>query len=192
MYTKRLMIGFVISIFFSVALLGCGGARHAEPVVPVYLKNNIHCQQHEQELKASYANWTDPGIGHVIIPVNTPVIVETVRKDLRIITQDASKKTVYFEFDEGRMNMTNEQYIRLITSPQPTNLDRLSAVDRKGIKEGKAYQGMTKEGVRIALGYPAVHGTPSLDSNTWRYWTNRWRSLLVEFDASGKVFKITK
>jgi hypothetical protein len=108
------------------------------------------------------------------------------------VTQDTPKKTIYFEFDESRMNMTNEQYIRLITSPEPTNLDRLSALDRKGIKEGKAYQGMTKEGIRIALGYPAVHGTPSLDNNTWRYWTNRWKSMLVEFDASGKVIRITR
>ena len=192
MRTKRVIVGFVIAVFFSVALLACGGARPTEPVVPKYLRNNIHCQQHDQELKASYANWTDTGTGHVIIPVNTPVIVETVRRDLSIVTQDTPKKTIYFEFDESRMNMTNEQYVRLITSPEPTNLDRLSALDRKGIKEGKAYQGMTKEGIRIALGYPAVHGTPSLDNNTWRYWTNRWKSMLVEFDTSGKVIRITK
>lgn len=191
MHTRKIIVGFVVFVFLSMALFGCGGARHAEPVVPRYLTSNIHCQQHEQELKASYANWTDPGIGHLIIPVNTPVIVEPVRRDLEIVTQD-TKKTIYFEFDEGRMNMTNEQYIRLITAPQPVNLDRLSSIDRKGIREGKAYQGMTKEGVRIALGYPAVHGTPSLDNNTWRYWTNRWKSMLVEFDSSGKVVKITR
>ena len=192
MHIRRLIAGFAVTIFFAAALLGCGGVRRARPVPAVYLRNNVHCQEQDQELKASYTNWTDTGAGHVIIPVNTPVIVEIMKKDLKIVTQTADKNTIYFEFDEVRMSMTSEQYVRLITSSEPTHLDGLSAIDRKGIKEGKAYQGMSKEGVRIALGYPAVHGTLSLENNTWRYWTNRWRSMLVEFDTSGKAVKIMK
>jgi outer membrane protein assembly factor BamE (lipoprotein component of BamABCDE complex) len=49
---------------------------------------------------------------------------------------------------------------------------------------------MTKDGVRIALGYPAAHQTPSLNENTWVYWTNRFKSFKIEFDANGKVTKI--
>jgi len=190
--SRRSIVRFAVFILLATVLSGCGVVRRTGPVAPVYLRNNIHCVQQDQELKASYANWTDPGNGHVIIPVNTAVVVDGEKKDIRIITQDAQKNTIYLEFDETRMGMINEQYVRLITSPEPTNLDRLSTVDRKGIKEGKAHQGMSKEGVRIALGYPAVHGTPSLDDNTWRYWTSRWKSMLVEFDASGKVVKIIK
>ena len=187
MCTNKTIIGFILCFSFLVVLTACGGPiKIGDSVTPKFLRNNIHTQQQKEELKASYANWTDPGVGHVIIPVNTPVTVLTVRRDLTIVTQDTNK-TIYFEFDEARMGMSNVQYINLITSPQPVNLDKLSAVDLKGIKEGKAYTGMTKEGIRIALGYPAVHATPSLDSNTWRYWTNRWRSFMVEFDQTGKV-----
>jgi hypothetical protein len=191
MYTKKMIIGFILCCSFFLVPAGCGGSSHkGDTVAPMFLKNNIHAQQQKDELKASYANWTDPGAGHVIIPVNTPVTVRTARRDLEISTQD--NKNIYFEFDADRMGMSNEQYINLITSPQPVNLDNLSAADRKGIKDGKAYKGMTKEGVRIALGYPAVHKTPSLDSNTWYYWTNRWRSIEVEFDKTGKVSKVTE
>jgi hypothetical protein len=61
----------------------------------------------------------------------------------------------------------------------------------KGIEEGKAYPGMTREGILTALGYPATHRTPSLDAGTWVYWTNRFGTLAVEFDAKGNVTKVT-
>ena len=54
-------------------------------------------------------------------------------------------------------------------------------IDQKGVQDGKAFIGMSKEGVRMALGYPAPHRTPSLDSSTWIYWRNRWKTRAVEF-----------
>ncbi|MBP1750829.1 MAG: hypothetical protein H6Q52_3368, partial [Deltaproteobacteria bacterium] len=80
-----------------------------------------------------------------------------------------------------------DQYIDLITSSTPVSLGGLSEIDRKGISEGKVYSGMSKEGVRIAFGYPAPHKTPSLGSDTWIYWTNRFKTIAVHFDKQGKV-----
>jgi len=74
-----------------------------------------------------------------------------------------------------------------ITGPSKVSLQSLSPIDKKGVSEGKAYVGMTKDGVRMALGYPALHRTPSLKSNTWTYWKNRFATGGVEFDASGRV-----
>ena len=85
------------------------------------------------------------------------------------------------------MDMSVDEYLELITSPSKASLSGLSETDKKGIQQGKAYRGMTKKGVRIALGYPAVHRTPSLDSDTWIYWTNRFRAIAVEFDDQGRV-----
>jgi hypothetical protein len=79
------------------------------------------------------------------------------------------------------------QYIDLITSPTPVAYDDLSDVDRQGIEAGKALVGMSKEGVKIALGYPARHRTPSLEDNRWTYWRGRHDTYVVEFDADGKV-----
>ena len=39
----------------------------------------------------------------------------------------------------------------------------------------------------MALGYPATHRTPSLDSNTWVYWTNRFTTFEVNFNDKGLV-----
>ncbi len=152
----------------------------------LYLKNNVHAQAGTRDIKASYANWTNPGDSHMIIPVNTPIVLGSFQRGFSFTIQDSGKKVI-FEFDKKRMGMDKDAYIRLITSPTKISLKGLSDLDQKGIKDGKAYVGMTKEGVRMALGYPAAHRTPSLDANKWVYWTNRFVTRVIEFDGSGKV-----
>jgi hypothetical protein len=167
----------------------------------LYLKNNIHAQQGASDCKASYANWTDPGERHFILPVNTAIrigefkgIEKTIKgsRGFLIIVMDEnipdSRREVFFEFNSANMGgIDSSEYIELISSSSQTSLGHLSQLDRKGISEGKVYEGMTKEGVRIALGYPARHRTPSLEIDTWIYWRNRFRTLAVEFGQNGKV-----
>jgi len=47
-----------------------------------------------------------------------------------------------------------------------------------------------KKGVRIALGYPAKHKTPSLDENTWTYWIDRFRMTAVVFGKNKRAVQI--
>jgi len=166
-------------------------------VEKVYLKNNIHVQEQttrkgEAVYRASYANYTDPGSGHLIFPVNTPVTITTahgIRGKGIVITTQAGQ-VIHLEFNSKNMGMQPEEYFSFITSSSITPISYLSSIDRKGIEDGKAYAGMTKEGVRIALGYPAVHKTPSLDGNSWTYWKNRFATTVVEFGNDGKVISI--
>ena len=190
MYQKKIALGCFTLIAIMLHLSGYINFALCSSENVKYLKNNIHTQEHRnEEYRASYANWTNPGKNHVIVPVNTPVKIGNFRRGFALITQD-SRKTILFEYDESRMRMNEDQYIGLITSSEPVKIDDLSEVDRKGIKDGKVYEGMTKDGVRIALGYPAAHQTPSLNENTWVYWTNRFKSFKIEFDENRKVTKI--
>jgi hypothetical protein len=173
-------------------------ATFADTSSVVYLKNNIHVQKKLSRkgvavYNASYANYTSPGGGHIIIPVNTPVTVrEPWRAEGReiLLTTQADGKDIHLAFNARNMRMQRNEYIRLITSPNRISLEGLSEIDRQGIAEGKPYEGMTKEGIRIALGYPAVHRTPSLDVNTWVYWKNRWTTMVIQFDPNGNVTSI--
>ena len=190
---KKNVFGFVIFVGLVMVFHGCGGSSH-QPLNSAgsdkfYLKNNIHAQVGPRDTKASYANWTDPGNGHIIIPVNTPVELEKYRKGL-VIRNLTDGQKIFFEFHSRNMGMSVDEYIQLIASPTVVSLDNLSNTDRKGIKEGKAYAGMTKQGVRVALGYPAVHRTPSLEDDIWIYWRNRFQTIAVEFDQRGKVTHI--
>jgi len=154
----------------------------------LFTKYNIHAQGKDAiNFKASYANFTDPGAGHVIIPAGTEI--QMVKHGWRgfVFTYDGGSKKVTFEYHKKRMGMSMDEYIELITSPEPVSYSGLSKQDKKGIADGKAYKGMTRKGVMIALGYPAVHKTPSLDSNTWTYWGNRFRTIGVDFNDQGKV-----
>jgi hypothetical protein len=194
---KKIVIVVLLTLFASLLVVAGGGAGRLvsteEPKGAAYLKNNIHVQEHENrhEYLASYANWTNPGKGHLVIPVNTQVAMGHFRSGFSIIIQ-STQKSILFEVNEKNVGMGAEQYWHLITSPEPVKLDKLSEIDRKGIQEGKAYVGMTKEGIRIALGYPAPHKTPSLESNTWYFWTNRFKSIAIEFDGNGKVRSVGK
>jgi len=193
MYCRR--IGFISVSFFLIIMIthGCGspapktGRTSGEN--PLFLQSNIHAQVGGRDTKASYANWTDPGAGHIIIPVNTPVEFGRYRRGFSIkILNDGG--LIYFEYNRRNMGMSADQYIRLITSSEKVNLSELSEIDQKGIKSGKALVGMSKKGVRIALGYPAAHRTPSLENNSWTYWRNRFRTKVIEFDREGKVKKV--
>jgi hypothetical protein len=157
--------------------------------IVLFLQNNIHAQGGARDSKASYANWTDPGVGHFIIQVNTPVKFGSYRRGLTIKDMTGGRK-VYFEFNASNMRMSADQYIELIASPQKAELNDLSEIDQKGVRDGKAYIGMSKNGVRIALGYPAPHRTPSLESSSWVYWRNRWKTRVVEFGDDQRVKNI--
>ncbi|MDH4100529.1 MAG: hypothetical protein OEV28_08130 [Nitrospirota bacterium] len=158
-----------------------------------YTKYNIHVWDHvkrgKHEYHASYANYTRPDGGHIIIPAGSQItILDKRRKEFNFRVESGKEKIeVEFEYHEPRMGMTLDQYLEKITSPKPVSLDHLSSIDKKGVAEGKALVGMSKEGVITALGYPATHRTPSLDSGTWIYWTNRFNAISVEFDEKGKV-----
>lgn len=193
-----------ISFFALVVSLGiiilafsaCRTTRYAEHAVSesgVYTKYNIHAQQTRRDIKASYAGYVDSGDGHFFIPAGSKIVLpgsgHRYRNGFWFTVSNTGQK-VFFEFHRGRMGMTEPEYIALITTDNPVSLDHFSEVDLKGIKAGRVYTGMTKEGVLTALGYPARHRTPSLDSNTWIYWRNRFMTMGVVFDGDGRVVSI--
>lgn len=153
-----------------------------------YTKYNSHTQSKDgKTYKASYANYTNPGQGHVIIPAGTEIlIIDKSRKSFTFKFDNGTKKVIY-EFHKKRMGMSLDEYLGKITSIEPVSFEGLSAQDKKGLAEGKAYKGMSRDGVLCALGYPATHRTPSLDSTSWIYWTNRFGTIAVDFDAQGLV-----
>jgi hypothetical protein len=188
-YRKLLVLVLVLSAL-CFAFTGCGGVTRyiaaGNESRPLYLQNNIHVQEKDGYYKGSYANWTEPASGHIFIPVNSVVDVEYGRASF-YITEISTGRKLEMEYNEANMQMGIDQYLKYIVSPSPVGLETFSEVDRKGIAGGKAYVGMSKNGVRIALGYPARHRTPSLESSTWVYWRGRFGTLNIYFDNIGKV-----
>ena len=192
MKCKKIVLMSLVLSALCVVMIGCGNTHYAvkgSESSTTYLKNNMHYQDRVTHNRGSYANWTEPVTGHAFLPVNSIVEIE-YQEDFFIVVDKNTGKKVTFEFAPANMTMTVDQYLKLITSSEPTPLQALSEIDRKGIADGKAYVGMTKDGVRIALGYPAAHKTPTLESNTWVYWRGRYGKREIDFDSAGKVTQI--
>jgi hypothetical protein len=196
MVVKRLMLSAIIVATAVAISSGTPAPAEAETR---YLKNNIHYQGRTDRggrmvYRASYANYIDPGAGHEILPVNSEVEINISKRRFRkrgLVVIDVKRgRTIHFEYNERNMRLSMAEYIDLISSTQKTSLGNLSAKDKKGVKEGRAYTGMTKNGIRMALGYPAKHRTPSLDSYEWVYWIDRFRTRLVRFNDKGIVTEI--
>jgi len=192
---KRPINGFITG--FSLVLMMIAFSLPSNVIAGgeiVYLKYNVHAYQKGSGYNSSYANWTNPGPGHVLFPVNTAVRVSPfgrwrAGRGFLLTTVDDGKKISY-EFHKQRMGMSIDEYVKLITSPTKVSLKGLSEKDREGIRLGKAMVGMTKKGVMMALGYPACHKTPSLEDGVYVYWQSRFKTMAVEFDSKGKVIRV--
>jgi len=183
--------------------IGCkSGGSGGEPgnatkgPAQIYNKFNIHVVESPSRngtvSRASYANWVAPISEHWIIPPGTKMRVLYRRRGIfpgyEITLEDGRK--VYYEFNARNTGMSAAEYLSVITSQGPVNHQGLSKKDQEGIKTGKALTGMSKLGVRVALGHPAPHRTPSLKQNQWIYWRDRYRTMVVQFDENGKVASV--
>ena len=189
----RIILFFLISLVFV-----CGQTPAFAGVKIGYLKNNIHFQEKaarggKMVYRASYANYVESGAGHGILPVNSKVEVSVSRgwrgRQLKIIDINGGR-SIDFEYNERNMGISMDEYIDIIVSKNQVSLKGLSSVDKKGVREGKVYKGMSRNGVRMALGYPARHKTPNLKYHSWTYWRDRWRTMLVIFNDKGTVQQV--
>lgn len=151
----------------------------------VYTLVNLHPDPINSRLYAT--NYQQGGL----IPLCTEVtLVKASRKRLDFQV-NGSGKTYYYFYHKAAAEPF-DQHLKHFFG-KTCNKDavaRLSAIDRKGIAAGKAMEGMSKQGVVYALGIPPRHVTPSLDSDIWKYWSNRYDTFNVEFNETGKVSRI--
>jgi hypothetical protein len=67
-------------------------------------------------------------------------------------------------------------------------VDQLSEIDKEGIDKGVVLKGMSKKGVKIAIGSPPIFANPRPDSSSkWNYWYAKRTQFAVEFDDKNKV-----
>jgi hypothetical protein len=178
----------VLPLFLVVLILltaGCAQQkmmRDTPQGKTVYNRFNIHTfVDSSDDLVASYANFTDPGLGHKVFPPNTRFSVEKWNRGFKLVQTESGEK-IYFEFSPKRTRMRLLPYMDLVFSPTPVSLESLSELDRQGVKVGKALKGMSKAGVMVALGYPSPHRTLRLEDDRWIYWTNRFDTMAVFFE----------
>ena len=120
-----------------------------------------------------------------VLPRCTPVTIDATSNKGIKFTVVSSGRQYDYAFHDSMVEGPEKHLARYFgaSCPEPTGLNPL---DMKGIETGIVSEGMTKQGVILALGYPPEHATPSPDRDQWIYWKNRWDRFVVRF-ADGIV-----
>ena len=151
----------------------------------VYTLVNLHPDETRQRLYAT--NYQMPSL----IPLCTEVVIlEASNKKMEFQVKDTGRTYQYYYHRSAVEPMADHLKHFFGKTCNKEAAAKLSSIDQQGIEEGRIYEGMSKKGVVLALGIPPKHVTPNLDSNRWQYWKNRYDTMMVEFDKSGKVSKI--
>ncbi len=181
-----------LMLLLALSVVVCCSCESSEMFVAggassLYNRYNLHYITERGQNRGSFANWTQYP-GHDFVPYNSKLWVDPSGRRIYFTTDNGV--SIEWEYNPDRMMMSAWEYVNLIMSPTPVSYEGLSEVDRQGIEAGRAMVGMSKQGVLVALGYPAKHRTLSLEQDRWVYWKGRHNAYMVEFDDSGKVVSI--
>jgi outer membrane protein assembly factor BamE (lipoprotein component of BamABCDE complex) len=177
----------------TVALAACGsldikdsqGNDLTASGASVKTLTNLHPDEARARLSA--VNYQMPGL----IPVCTDVTLLDSSKKRLVFKVNSTGRQYNYDYHRSALDPLEihlQQYFG--SQCNSAEIQRLSAVDQEGIRLGKATVGMSKTGVKYAIGYPPKRDTPSLDSNEWKYWSSHFKNMFLVFDAQGKVSEI--
>lgn len=157
----------------------------------VYSKLNIHARWCPGRFgggryEARLGNVVSGDAGSVVIPVNTPMTIEPIRRDCMRIAAHGGR-AVFLGLGSGGPGMDRAEYLLYLAATTPVSFGGYTDTDLRGIREGRPLAGMSRAGVLAALGLPAPSFTSSLDQDTWAYSAQSGVSLAVQFDESGHV-----
>lgn len=117
----------------------------------------------------------------VLLPVNSEVLLlKKTGKSIVVALEGGQQLTI-----ENIENYSGENIDGIFArtlSAQKVDLTPFSEMERNAIAAGEVKVGMSKKAVIVAIGYPPKHKTPSLQSNQWRYWRNRFGTFVVHFE----------
>jgi len=150
----------------------------------VYTKTNIWYERPTKILILFHAG--------VMLPVGTKVTLGDMNsKALRFQREDGMQFRIY---TRKYYNLTGPEMAKLLFSKENPMakggaFHKFSKMERKQIKLGQIKEGMSKQAVIMAYGYPPTHVNPSIESDSWQLWKTRWNRLIVNF-KNGKVSSI--
>lgn len=118
-----------------------------------------------------------------LVPVNSQVeIVDTNRRDIVIRVPDLDRNVRIENATNHTLEDVEGIYNRYF-GDNPVDLNRFDSATRDAIKGGRVEEGMSRDAVLLARGYPPAHQTPTTDQDVWTYWRNRFARQVVTFSG---------
>jgi len=181
-YILCFIIIFLVSVFGAAAV--CAGDPSGKTY---YTMANIWYEHPEKIYSTNYHKGT-------ILPVGTKISVVGFDKEkIRFTVSDSGMIFTYIHVRKHSSITMEELFDRYFSNKnimaQESIFNNLATAEQKNIKNGTIDVGMSKDAVLMTYGYPPSHKTPTLDSNMWTYWRDRFRRVLVYFE-NGKIVNI--
>lgn len=153
-------------------------------------------ERHGERVYTQVSLWVD-GDAHLttnyrrgwFVPINTQVEIlgsSGDRIDVRIL-ETGREFTIVNEESYSRAGI-EAIYVRYFGASR-VDLGAFDAETRDAIRGGTVREGLSKEAVLLARGFPPAHRTNAPVSNTWYYWVSRLDKRRIEFE-DGKVARI--
>jgi len=115
-----------------------------------------------------------------LVPINTKVTLVALQPK-HLILRLPGGETVKIKNVENFSRRSMAECAHNLLTAQPVPIEKFDAATVSAIKEGVLKLGMTKEQVVMARGYPPGHKTPSLERDTWTYWSSRFVMQTIVF-----------
>lgn len=123
------------------------------------------------------------------IPVNTRVKLLSIKSKTIEVQPETMVKPLLIKNAKKHTGDDIVQAFDKLFAKRKVNLRQFTSLERKYIRQGKAFKGMRKKAVLVAIGYPPITETPNLDMNVWTYWSGRFNRFRVHF-RNDRVYKI--
>lgn len=116
-----------------------------------------------------------------LVPINTPAYLISI-DDRTMLLRLGNGETVRVENVPEYTRCDISTIARRMLSRTPVPIDRWDKATVSAIKNGVLRFGMNREQVIMTRGYPPAHETPSLDFDSWKYWSNRFVVQTIVFE----------
>ncbi len=117
----------------------------------------------------------------MLVPINTRAYLIS-RGEKSMLLRLSSGETVKIENTPHFTRRDMTAIAKRMLSREPVALEQFDKSTVAAIKNGVMKFGMSKEQVIMARGYPPGHETPSLDLDTWKYWSSRLVTQSIVFE----------
>lgn len=175
----------VVAAAAVVVLAGCEtapGQSSAAPTTPSLPSGFTCCNLHYENDWISDANWSSMPM----IPAGASIKVVDYGRYRIDVEIDGRKMRLGLDY--GRQQSLQAWANKIVVNEDPRRrIADLPAPVREAIRAGKIAIGMGRDEVIVALGYPPMHQTPSLNAPHWKYWHSGFGSFLVVWDDAGRV-----
>lgn len=177
--TSRVISGLFL-LFAAVlipAQLLAGGTIQPEFIEPK-VGDQYYTRYNFKEEKSKH-NTTNYWRGN-LVAINTKVTLLSIGRKKMVIETEDGRKVTFVNVKKYTKRNLNTIASELL-SPKPIPLEKLSKSTKQAVEAGELTLGMSKGQVIMARGYPPRHKTPTLDQNTWTYWSSRFVQRTLKF-----------